>query len=83
MDQGKQLYLEYRQASEQLGRLREYAETTQQYVDEEIARIVDTCYGRVVDLLTGNRAALDRVARKLLEVETLDAAEFLTLVRAE
>jgi len=59
---------------------REYAESTQQYVDEEIARIVSGRYEAVKRLLEGKRALLDRVADLLLEKETLDEKEFKAIL---
>ena len=59
---------------------REYSEATQQYIDEEIARMMEIRYGRVKDALTANRALLDEIAGRLLERETLDEKEFKALV---
>ncbi|MDR0513230.1 MAG: ATP-dependent zinc metalloprotease FtsH [Treponema sp.] len=59
---------------------REYSEATQQYVDEEIARIVENQYNAVKESLTENRALLEEVAEKLLEKETLDEKELKALV---
>jgi cell division protease FtsH len=59
---------------------REYAESTQQYVDEEIARIIDGRYGAVKDMLEQKRDTLNAVAEKLLEQETLDEKEFNALL---
>jgi cell division protease FtsH len=59
---------------------REYSEATQQYIDEEIANIVEKRYAGVTDILSQNRAALDTVAGQLLEKETLDEKEFKALV---
>jgi cell division protease FtsH len=61
------------------GYAREYAESTQTYVDEETARLINLCFERVLALLMGHKDALERIARKLLEVETLDAKSFLAL----
>ncbi len=55
---------------------REYSEATQQYIDEEIARIMEERYSAVLDLLTARKAELERVAQRLLEIETLEAEEF-------
>jgi cell division protease FtsH len=60
---------------------REYAESTQQYVDEEIARIVEREYAKSKIILEKQRAVLDNVAAVLLEKETIDAKEFDALVR--
>lgn len=62
--------------------MREYSEATQQYVDEETARMINRRYKQVVELLSGKRDVLDLVARKLLEVEGLTGEEFRTLVGA-
>jgi cell division protease FtsH len=59
---------------------REYAESTQQYVDEEIARIIDGEYAKAKDMLEKNHDVLDRVSAALLEKETLDEKEFKSLL---
>jgi cell division protease FtsH len=59
---------------------REYAESTQQYVDEEIARVVDQEYGKTAKILKNHRPVLDKVAAALLEKETLDEKEFKALL---
>ena len=59
---------------------REYSEATQQYVDEEIARMVESQYANVKDKLSVNRSLLETVAEKLLEKETLDEKEFKALL---
>jgi len=59
---------------------REYAESTQQYVDEEIARIIDGEYAKAKGLLEKNRSVLDRVSAALLDKETLDEKEFRALM---
>jgi len=59
---------------------REYAESTQQYVDEEIARIIDVEYAKAKDILEQRRDILDAVSAALLEKETLDEKEFKALL---
>jgi len=59
---------------------REYSEATQQYVDEEIARIVDIQYEAVKDNLKVHRPLLETVAFQLLEKETIDEKEFKALL---
>ena len=59
---------------------REYAESTQQYVDEEIARIVEYEYDKTKELLSERRAILDAVSLALLEKETLDEKEFKAII---
>jgi cell division protease FtsH len=59
---------------------REYSEATQQYVDEEIARMVEDQYRKVKERLGSDKALLETVAEKLLEKETLDEKEFKALL---
>ena len=59
---------------------REYAESTQQYIDEEIARIIDTEYAKAKQILEQRRDVLDTVSAALLEKETLDEKEFKALL---
>jgi cell division protease FtsH len=61
--------------------MREYSENTQQYVDEETARIIDERYQKVTQLLEENRMSIEKVAEKLLKVEVLDGQEFAMLLR--
>ena len=63
--------------------VREYAETTQQYIDEEIAKIIDGRYEAVVRLLTAKKDLLDYIAKRLLEKETIESEEFETIIAAE
>ena len=59
---------------------REYSEATQQYIDEEIARIVDQRYSGAKEKLCRNRPLLEKIAGILLEKETLEEKEFQALM---
>jgi cell division protease FtsH len=59
---------------------REYSEATQQYIDEEIARMVEERYASTREKLGQNRLLLDKIAGLLLEKETLDEKEFRDLM---
>jgi cell division protease FtsH len=59
---------------------REYSEATQQYIDEEIARIIEQRYSAAKEALGKNRPLLDKIAGLLLEKETLDEKEFKKLI---
>jgi cell division protease FtsH len=54
------------------GRSREYSERTAQTIDEEIRAIIGDARTRVRETLTGRRAALDALAKLLLEKEVVD-----------
>jgi cell division protease FtsH len=59
---------------------REYSEATQQYIDEEIAHMVERRYDLVKETLGKNLELVNRIAGLLLEKETLDEKEFKALV---
>ncbi len=61
---------------------REYSETTQQYVDEEVAKIISGRYEQVVKLLKEKSAILESITAKLLEKETITSDEFTQMVGA-
>lgn len=63
--------------------VREYSETTQQYIDEEIARTMADRYKDVLALLKKHRELLEYIAKRLLEKETMDGKEFEEIVKAE
>ena len=62
---------------------REYSESTQQYIDEEIARIVNERYHKVKNLLMEKKPLLEKISQHLLDKETLEEQEFKTLLSAE
>jgi cell division protease FtsH len=59
---------------------REYAESTQQYIDEEIARVINERYSAAKKKLENNRLLLDTISGILLEKETIDEKEFKALL---
>ncbi len=63
--------------------VRDYAETTQQYIDEEIASVIDARYNAVKDRLALKKNLLDYVANRLLEKEIIEGKEFMEIVGAE
>jgi cell division protease FtsH len=62
---------------------REYSESTQQYVDEEIARIIDERYETVLKLLKEQRPVLEKCAAQLLEREVMESDIFIDLLKEE
>ena len=63
--------------------VREYAETTQQYIDEEIARIIDERYNHVLEILGAHKDLLEYIAKRLLEIETMEGKEFEDIIKGE
>ena len=60
---------------------REYSESTQQYVDEEITRIIKSRYEKAIAFLEGKKGTVDKIAKRLLEVETIGEEEFKALLK--
>jgi cell division protease FtsH len=59
---------------------RDYAEETAAAIDEEVRTIVQTAMDRALEILKTRRETLERCARRLLEVETLDEKELTQLI---
>ena len=66
---------------EDLMHTRDYSDDTARVIDEEVERILREAEQNCRNLLTEHRNALDLVARKLLEHETIDGAEVERLIR--
>ena len=60
---------------------REYSESTQQYIDEEITRIIKGRYEKAIAFLQGKKETIDKIARRLLEEEAIGEEEFKTLLK--
>lgn len=67
--------------SQGLGGSREYSEAAQEYIDTETARVVNARYAIVLDQLTRNREALEKITGILIEKEVIDGQEFETLAQ--
>ena len=63
--------------------VREFSEQTQNYVDEEIARIMNERYEYVLKLLKSHKDLIDYIANRLMEIETIDGKEFYDIVNGE
>ena len=64
-----------REISEQ----RDYSEAVAEQIDKEVRRLVNDAYARARQILTEYRDKLDLVAKRLLEVETVNREEFESL----
>jgi cell division protease FtsH len=63
-----------------LGDTRDYSEEMAQHIDQEINSILDVAYARAKTIITEKRPKLDNLAKALLEVETIDRAQFELLM---
>jgi cell division protease FtsH len=60
----------------EIGEQRDYSDAVAEEIDEEVRRIVSEAYDTAKRILTENREKLDAIARRLIEIETLDAKQF-------
>jgi cell division protease FtsH len=66
-----------------MGGAREYSEQTQQAIDEEVKKLIDTLYEETRQILEANRDKLDALAKALQRYETLDTSEVDRIMRGE
>jgi len=62
---------------------RNYSEEIAYEIDKEVRRITDECYIRAREILMANREKLERVARALLERESLEGEEISKAMAGE
>jgi cell division protease FtsH len=67
----------------EFGQHQDYSESTAVEIDKEVRRILDKAYATAKDIITTNKSSLDRIARKLLERETLDGTEVNQIITEE
>lgn len=60
---------------------KDYSEATAKEIDGEVKRIIEESYTRVRALLTEKRTALEKVARTLLDKESIDGEELRELLK--
>jgi cell division protease FtsH len=53
-----------------------YSERVSAEIDGEVSKIINDAYAKAEDILTSHRKALDAIAEKLVEVETLEREAF-------
>ncbi|MCA9936097.1 MAG: AAA family ATPase, partial [Anaerolineales bacterium] len=62
------------------GMNRDYSEEAAQAIDAEVRRMLEDNYARALTIIRENRHKMENLANKLMEVETLDRAEFEKLM---
>jgi cell division protease FtsH len=63
-----------------IGRQRDYSEATAQEIDREVKQFIDNAYAKATDLMTKHREALEKIAKALLEFETLSGAQVRDII---
>ncbi|EKP94684.1 ATP-dependent zinc metalloprotease FtsH [Thermaerobacter subterraneus] len=64
-------------------RERNYSEEVAAAIDRGISEVINDCYDRALRLLREHRDKLERIARRLLEKETIEAEELDALLQQE
>ncbi len=59
---------------------RNYSEAVAEEIDQEVRRIIEEAYARAREILTTYRHKLEAIAHRLMEIETIERAEFEALV---
>lgn len=59
-----------------------YSEETSSKIDSEIRKIIEEAHQNALTVLKENRAVLDKVSERLLEVETIDGKEFYEILNS-
>jgi cell division protease FtsH len=63
-----------------MGRAREYSESTAQQIDAEVKKLIDDAYEHARLVLGANRPQVELIAKALLEFETLEASQVRDLI---
>jgi cell division protease FtsH len=66
-------------AGRDMGRGREYSETIAERVDNEVRALIEQAHNEAYQVISENRDILDRLARELMEKETLDHIQLADL----
>ena len=61
----------------------DYSEATAIEIDKEVRRILDKAYKAAHEIISNNKQSLDKIARKLLERETLEGWEVNEVLRED
>ncbi len=64
----------------EIGEQRDYSEAVAQEIDSEVRSLIEEAHDRAKEVLTKYRDKLEAIAKRLIEVETLEAAEFEALL---
>jgi len=62
---------------------RNYSDEIAYEIDKEVRRIIDECYGRARQVLTEHQPTLERIAKALLERESLESDELDALIAGQ
>jgi len=58
---------------------KDYSEKLAQMIDEEVSRFINLCYTKAKKIIKNKKGYLEKIAKKLLEKETLERESFLKI----
>jgi cell division protease FtsH len=58
-----------------------YSEKTNEFIDNEVSKIMNEAYDRVINIINTNRECLDAISKALVEKETLEQGEYEEIIR--
>ena len=58
----------------------EYPESIADRIDDEVCKIINYCEEKALQIILDNRVIIDLVVERLLDVETMEGAEFRDLL---
>lgn len=61
---------------------KEYSEKVGAMIDDEVSKIMNEAFKKAEELIVKNRAALDAIAKRLIEAETIERDEFEKIIIA-
>ena len=67
----------------ELGDGRNYSEDIAKQIDAEVAKLIDEASERAKEVVVAHRKAINNVAKRLIEVETIDAEDFAKIAGFE
>lgn len=60
---------------------KDYSEKVAEQIDEEVKKLINSCYKTAEDTINNNREKLEKIATTLLEKETIEKQEFEELLK--
>ncbi len=66
---------------EELGKPREYSESTAREVDSEVESVLGSAYSKAEEILSAERKAMDRLAEKLMNEDEVPGEEVYALIK--
>jgi cell division protease FtsH len=61
---------------------KEYSEKVSSLIDSEVSKIMNEAFSKAKNILTEKKEVLDAIAKKLIEVETLEQNEYNDLIKS-